>query len=141
MFPCSIPVVLLQGTTNAQVQAAWAQRFHDGGKHVLVAAFGATDLPAAAGADPVATAAALASFVIDNGLGGVDVDYEDTAAFQAGTGEAWLIVFTRELSVRLPAAEGYIITHAPQAPYFLAAAYPNGGYKAVHEAVGANISW
>ena len=98
-------------------------------------------MPTTAGADPVATAAALASFVIDNGLGGVDVNYQDAAALQAGTGEAWLIVFTRELSIRLPAAEGYIITHAPQARYFRVAAYPNGGYKAVHEAVGANISW
>ena len=98
-------------------------------------------MPTTAGADPVAAAAALASFVIDNRLHGVDVNYQDAAALQAGTGEAWLIVFTRELSVRLPAAGGYIITHAPQARYFRVAAYPNGGYKAVHEAVGANISW
>lgn len=136
-----MPRWLEQGTTNAQVQAAWRQSFHSNGKRVLVAAFGATDMPTTAGADAASTAAALASFVVANGLGGVDVDYEDTAALEAGTGEAWLVTFTRELRARLPASDGYIITHAPQAPYFRSGVYPSGGYAAVHAAVGDDITW
>ena len=60
-------------------------------------------------------------------LDGVDIDWEDTGAFQKGTGEAWLIAFTTQLRNALPNA---IITHAPQAPYFVGdiRQYPKGGY-------------
>lgn len=70
-----------------------------------------------------------------NNLDGVDIDWEDTAALQAGTGEAWLITLTKTLRQLLPNA---IITHAPQGPYFMgpSALYPKGGYVAVHQAVG-----
>ena len=36
----------------------------------------------------------------------------------------------------------YLITHAPGAPYFTGASnYKNGGYRAVHKAVGSLIDW
>jgi chitinase len=66
---------------------------------------------------------------LSNNLDGVDIDWEDTAAFQYGTGEQWLITFTTVLRNSLPNA---IITHAPQAPYFGGTyLYPNNAYLAV----------
>lgn len=50
-------------TTNAEVQKAWAAAFHKAGKRVLVSAFGSTDMPTSAGADPVEVANKLAAFV------------------------------------------------------------------------------
>lgn len=75
-----------------------------------------------------------------NQLDGVDIDWEDSAAFSSGGGgETWLIKFTTELRAKLPNA---IITHAPQAPYFVGTSiYPNGGYLAVHQAVGSTIQF
>ena len=37
------------------------------------------------------TATNLAQFVIYNNLDGVDLDWEDNAAMENGTGEQWLI--------------------------------------------------
>lgn len=79
--------------------------------------------------------------MIRNQLDGVDIDWEDTAAFQstAGGGEAWLIKFTNQLRSKLPSA---IITHAPQAPYFGGVSlYPNNAYLAVEQAVGSSIQF
>jgi hypothetical protein len=42
----------------------------------MVSAFGGTDAPTTAGKDPVQTASDMAKWVIDNGLDGIDVDYE-----------------------------------------------------------------
>ena len=42
----------------------------------MVSAFGGTDAPTTAGKDPVKTASDMAQWVIDNGLDGIDVDYE-----------------------------------------------------------------
>lgn len=48
----------------------------------------------------------------------------------AGTGEAWLIACTNQLRKQLPSP--YIISHAPQAPYFMGPPrYPGGGYQKV----------
>ena len=57
---------------------------------------------------------------------------------EAGIGEAWLIKFQKQLRSRLP---NYIITHAPQAPYFKQEYYRNGGYKTVHDRVGNTIDF
>jgi hypothetical protein len=48
-------------------------------------------------------------------LDGVDIDWEDNAAMEAGKGEDWLISFQTKLRQLLP---NHIITHAPQGPYF-----------------------
>lgn len=55
----------------------------------------------------------LAAYVKANNLDGVDVDYEDLNAFNAGDGSAekWLSTFTTALRAALPAGD-FIITHA-----------------------------
>lgn len=84
----------------------------------------------------------LGQFVLQNNLDGVDLDWEDNDAMDAGTGEAWLITCMQHLRTLLPASEGYLITHAPQAPYFEGhAVYKNGGYVTVHHAVGNLIDF
>jgi chitinase len=125
-------------TTTAELQKAWIDAFHAQGKSVLVSAFGSTSNPTAI--DPTLIAQNLASFVTTNQLDGVDIDYEDTAAFQSGLAEAWLITLTTTLRSLLGSSA--IITHAPQAPYFLGApTYPKGGYLTVDQQAGSAINW
>ena len=60
---------------------------------------------------------------------------------EEGTGEAWLITCTKTIRKILPKGK-YILTHAPQAPYFIGNGfYPNGGYMTVHKEVGDLIDW
>lgn len=128
------------GSTTAEIQTAWINLYHQYGVKVLVSAFGATDFPTTQGADPVATAEALAQFVINNQLDGVDLDWEDNSALETGTGEPWLISCTQKLRELLPAP--YIISHAPQAPYFMGTSkYPAGGYLKINEEVGDLINF
>jgi chitinase len=125
-------------TTTAEVQKAWVDAYHAAGKSVLVSAFGSTDNPTAI--DPTLVATNLAQFVTTNQLDGVDLDYEDTAAFQSGLAEPWLITCTNTLRSLL--GPNAIITHAPQAPYFLGApTYPNGAYLTIDQKAGAAINW
>ena len=51
----------------------------------MISAFGSTQFPTTAGLDPVQTANKLADFVLNNNLDGVDIDYEDNIAMNAGT--------------------------------------------------------
>jgi len=60
--------------------------YHSNGIKLMVSAFGSTQTPTSSGFDPVKCATQLASFVSDNSFDGVDIDWEDTAAFDAGTG-------------------------------------------------------
>jgi len=107
----------------------------------LLSAFGATEFPTSAGRDATTTCANIAKFVIANNLDGVDLDWEDNVAMEAGTGEAWLITCTKELRKTLPVGQ-YIVSHAPQAPYFIGTAYyKNGGYVKVHSEVGNLIDY
>jgi len=130
------------GSTTAAVQKAWLDRYHAAGIKVLVSAFGATDFPTTGGVDPVQCGQRIADFVKQNQLDGVDLDYEDNGAMNAGKGEAWLIAITKKLRQELPKSQGYIISHAPQAPYFMGPPnYPAGGYLAVDKAVGGLIDF
>ena len=52
------------------------QEYNAAGISLVVSAFGGTDAPTSSGADPVAVADNLASWVIEYGVQGVDVDYE-----------------------------------------------------------------
>ena len=106
----------------------------------MVSAFGSTQNPTTSGYDPTTCALKLADFVKNNHLDGVDIDWQDTTAFQNGKGEQWLITFTTVLRANLPNA---IITHAPQAPYFggTTLQYPKNGYLAVNAAVGSMIQF
>ncbi|EJD40485.1 glycoside hydrolase, partial [Auricularia subglabra TFB-10046 SS5] len=96
--------------------------------------------------DPNDIATKVAAFVKDNYLhAGVDIDYEDSPSFEASTrdGENFVIQLTRTLREELPAEDGYIISHAPQAPYFTTApaTYPNGAYRTIHQEVGDLIDF
>jgi chitinase len=94
----------------------------------------------------------VAAFVRDNGLNGVDIDYEDgdngfTGPNAVGVydGVQFLIDLTNGLAGALPPGQN-IITHAPQPPYL----DPNGGYNPpggtapyaqIWQAAGNNITW
>ena len=126
------------GTTDKAIQTFLKKKFTDAGVKLLVSAFGATNFPTSEGADPTQTAVDLAKFVKDNLFDGVDIDYEDNAAMNAGTGVPWLITFQRKLAELLP---GYIITHAPQGPYFKGSHYQHKGYVGVDQQVGNTIDF
>ena len=80
---------------------------------IIVAAFGANDLPMTKGLDPNTTAGEMASFVRGNDLDGIDVDYEEMELMrtQAGTGETWVVTFTQALRAQLPQGQ-FILSHA-----------------------------
>ena len=58
-------------------------------------------------------------------LDGVDLDYEDNQAMNEGKAVPWLIEMTDAMVKKFKAAgKQYIMTNAPQAPYFM-----DGHYK------------
>ena len=61
----------------------------------MISAFGATEHPTSANIDPTVCAQKLGNYVLNNHLDGVDLDWEDNAAMEAGLGEQWLITFTK----------------------------------------------
>jgi len=128
----------LSAADRATIKAQYAAA----GIKLMVSAFGSTDVPTSSGADPIATANTMGQWVIQYGLDGIDVDYEDFNAFDAGNGkaEAWLISFTTQLRTILPQGQ-YIITHAPVAPWFSPNIWGGGGYLKVNSAVGNLIDW
>lgn len=66
-------------------------------------------------------------------MDGIDLDWEDNAAMENGTGEQWLVRCTKAIRNVLPKGQ-YILTHAPQAPYFVGKShYKNGGYLTVDQ--------
>ncbi|KAF8682062.1 hypothetical protein AX14_004440 [Amanita brunnescens Koide BX004] len=117
-------------------------KYNAAGIKLMVSAFGSTDTPTSSGADPVATANTFAGWVKTYQLDGIDIDYEDFGAFNAGDGSAeqWLITFTKQLRTKLPVGE-YIVTHAPVAPWFSPNTWGGGGYLKVHSEVGSLIDW
>jgi len=128
------------GNSTQAVQAAWLKAYHAQGIKVMVSAFGDTDYPTTEGKDPTTVATNLANFVKTNQLDGVDLDWEDNSAMDAGTGEQWLITCTNKLRSLL--GSGYLISHAPQAPYFMGPPqYKNGGYLTVNQQAGSSIDY
>jgi chitinase len=127
------------GSTTAEMQKSILNNFHKNGVKVIAAAFGATDYPTSK--DPTRTCTELANFVLDNKLDGVDLDYEDSGAFEQGVGAQWLITCTKVLRQYLPKGQ-YILTHAPQGPYFTTASmYPDSAYLRIDKEVGELIDW
>ncbi|KAF9223962.1 glycoside hydrolase family 18 protein [Gyrodon lividus] len=128
-------------TLSSSTRSSIKSSYTTAGIKLIVSAFGSTDAPTSTGTDPTTTANNLATFVIQYGLDGVDVDYEDFNAMNAmdGSAEAWLATFTTALREKLSAGQ-YIITHAPAAPWF-SPKYTSGGYLKVHQTVGSLIDW
>ncbi|KAF8521732.1 glycoside hydrolase family 18 protein [Hysterangium stoloniferum] len=112
------------------------------GIKLIVSVFGGTDAPTTNGANAISTANKMAKFVKDYDLDGIDVDYEDFDAMNAGDGraETWIINFTKQLRTKLPKGQ-YILSHAPVAPWFAPGRYGGGGYLKVHQKVGNLIDW
>ncbi|KAJ7293964.1 hypothetical protein C8J57DRAFT_1270464 [Mycena rebaudengoi] len=97
--------------------------------------------PTTSGINPVTMATTMANWVIRYNLDGIDVDYEDLDAFNAGDGkaEAWLISFTTQLRTILPQGQ-YIITHTRTSP-FSPNKWGGGGYLKINTNVGNLIDW
>lgn len=74
------------GDTKEQIQTTLKANYTNAGTKLLVSAFGATENPTSQGDDPVLVGQQLAAFVNSNMLDGVDIDWEDTPAFQTGDG-------------------------------------------------------
>jgi len=51
----------------------------------MISAFGSTDMPSSRDANSICSL--LGQFVLDNNLDGVDLNFEDNAAMEIGTGE------------------------------------------------------
>lgn len=73
------------GTNTSTIQLFLKKIYNQAGKKIMVSAFGATEFPTSQGFDPTDCATKLGNFVIQNNLDGVDIDYEDNAAMEAGT--------------------------------------------------------
>ena len=73
---------------NDTQRSAIKSQYAAAGINLLVSAFGSTDIPTTSGVDPVATANSMAAWVRQYQLDGIDVDYEDLAAFEKGDGSA-----------------------------------------------------
>jgi len=127
---------------SASQRSTIKSQYAAAGIKLIVSVFGATDAPTSSGADPIATANTMAAWVKQYNLDGIDVDYEDFNAINAGNGkaEAWLASFTRQLRVQLPQGT-YILTHAPVAPWFSPNKFGGGAYLTVHSTVGNLIDW
>ncbi|KAF9244465.1 glycoside hydrolase family 18 protein [Melanogaster broomeanus] len=127
---------------TASERASILQEYDAAGISLIVSLFGSTETPTSSGYDPIGTANTMAAWVIQYGLQGVDIDYEDFAAFNAGTGaaEQWLGNFTQQLRTQLPQGQ-YILTHAPVAPWFTPNRWGGGGYLWINSVVGSLIDW
>jgi len=127
--------------TAAERTAVKAQ-YATAGIKLVVSVFGSTDVPTSTGADPIGTANTMAAWVKDFDLDGIDVDYEDFNAINAGDGkaEAWLASFTTQLRTQLPQGQ-FLLTHAPVAPWFSPGKFGGGAYLTVDKTVGGLIDW
>jgi len=120
------------------VKALYASK----GIKIVLSLFGQFDDPISAGIDATALSDKVANMVWQYNYDGVDIDFEITEYFDSGDGrgEEWLITLTRELRNKL--GWGYILTHAPVAPYFMGLPnYSYGAYLKIHQQVGSMIDW
>ncbi|KZP00464.1 glycoside hydrolase family 18 protein [Calocera viscosa TUFC12733] len=129
-------------TLDADTRSTIKAEYVSAGIKLLVSAFGSTDAPTSDGEDPTTLANTMAAWVQEYDLDGIDIDYEDFNAFNAGTDAAvnWLVTFTQTLRAALPTGQ-YLITHAPVAPWFSASQYPAGSYLDVDSQAGSDIDW
>ncbi|KAJ7640065.1 glycoside hydrolase family 18 protein [Mycena polygramma] len=124
---------------NASARADIKAKYAAAGIKILVSLGGDQDHPTSKGkVDPKTAGSMAANWVKDNGLDGIDIDYEDFDAMPGKGGEQWLIDFTTQL--RSDLGNDYLITHAPIAGWF-APNLPGGAYRTVDAQVGKFIDW
>jgi len=125
------------------------QTLHNAGKTVLVS-FGNSSSAAyrACSSQIQNLANGIANFVYANGFNGVDIDFEDTGAFDGSAGYdgvAFLTQLTNDLYGQLSQPPFFgqdIITHAPQTSYWLENySYSAPPYVLVLAGTGNNIAW
>ena len=129
------------GRTTREIQENLKNLYHEQNTKVLVSAFGDNSLPTTFKIDPSAVGRNLAMFVINNQLDGVDIDYEDNAAMEAGTAVPWLIELTESMLQTFREEEPnreFIISHAPQAPYFMSGKYQQNYLAFYNATIGNN---
>ena len=113
------------GSSGSEIRNSLLREYHKNGVKILISAFGATSYPTTEGIPATACGENLAQYVIDMKLDGVDLDYEDNGAMEQGEAVPWLIAMTEAMLMKFKATgKKYIITHAPQAPYFMNGKYP-----------------
>lgn len=123
------------------VRTAKKAEYANAGISIIASAFGETEKPTTA--DPVSTATQFAQFVLDTGLDGIDVDYEDLDAINRGDGaaEQWVTTFTQILRQTLPQGQ-FILSHAPLAPWLSPnTQFAAGAYLTIHKNVGNLIDF
>ena len=149
-----------QLTSPPYVSPSDMQTLHNAGKTVLVSFGGADDVDQNTGEDYTSEAyqvcsgnvgnlaSQIANFVYANGFNGVDIDFEDTNAFENAAGYdgvAFLTQLTDDLYYQLsqpPFFEQNIITHAPQTAYWLDNYnYPYPPYVQIFWNSGNEIAW
>jgi len=135
------------GTLNFNDNNGIVDTIHNAGKKAMIAYGGATmdwNYYHLYVGKEAQLAQKLAQVVRDNNLDGIDIDWEDTAAFTLPTvtynGRQFLIDLTTELRNELPAGQ-YEISHAPQPPYLDASQGSISGYSDVMAAVGEKIDF
>lgn len=112
------------GSTPDEIRSNLLKAYHSNGVKLLISAFGATSFPTSAGIPATACGENLAKFVIDMNLDGVDLDYEDNSAMEQGMAIPWLTEMVDAMVKTFKAAgKSYIMTSAPQAPYFMDGKY------------------
>eukprot|EP01084_Bolivina_argentea_P259584 438049_1 len=116
--------------TADQLREGIKRKYSDAGIKILISAFGANDHPKGAGKSASAIGIQLAQYVEAYNYDGVDVDWEEGEG-----GASWLCSLTNALRSNL--ASDKLITHAPQAPYFMS----RYGFVSVHSSCGSNIDW
>ncbi|EIM90755.1 glycoside hydrolase [Stereum hirsutum FP-91666 SS1] len=129
-------------TLTADQRSTIRSQYNAAGIALVASAFGGTEQPTSSGYSATTLATTMGQWVLDYDVDGIDIDYEDLSAFDAGTGSAenWLISFTQTIRTLLPQGQ-YIVTHAPLAPWFAPNVWGGGGYLKVHSSVGSLIDW
>ena len=61
---------------TASQRSTYVQEYNAAGISLIVSAFGSTETPTSSGVDPVGAANSMASWVVQYGVNGIDVDYE-----------------------------------------------------------------
>jgi chitinase len=149
-----------QFTSQPYISPSDMQTLHNAGKTVLVSFGGADNVNQNTGEDYTSEAyqacsgnvdnlaSQIANFVYANGFNGVDIDFEDYSAFNAGgayDGVVFLTELTDDLYYQLsqaPFFEQNIITHAPQTAYWLDDYnYPYPPYAQIFWNSGSEIAW